>query len=57
MTEAVIAIDERSAFLDAAKAFALLPVGLVLVVYLACRERWRLDLALTLVGIGSFDLV
>ncbi|HTM80184.1 hypothetical protein [Asticcacaulis sp.] len=40
MTRAAIATDHHSPLLDAAKAFALLPVGLVLVVYLACRERW-----------------
>ncbi|CAL4866287.1 MULTISPECIES: hypothetical protein [Asticcacaulis] len=40
MTKAAIAADHRSSFLDAAKAFALLPVGLALVIYLACRERW-----------------
>ena len=40
MTKAAIAIDHSSSFLDTVKAFALLPVGLVLVIYLACRERW-----------------
>ncbi len=40
MTKAAIATDHHSSFFDTAKAFALLPVSLVLVVYLACRERW-----------------
>ena len=40
MTKAAIAPHPLPSFLDVAKAFALLPVGLVLVVYLACRERW-----------------
>ncbi len=40
MTKAAIATYHRSSFLDVAKAFFLLPVGLMLVVYLACRERW-----------------
>ena len=40
MTRAAIATDHHSSFLDAAKAFVLLPVSLVLVVFLAFRERW-----------------
>jgi hypothetical protein len=40
MTKAAIAIDHHSSFLETTKAFVLLPVGLVLVIYLAFRERW-----------------
>lgn len=40
MTKTAIAIDHSSSFLDTLKAFVLLPMGLVLLVYLACREQW-----------------